>query len=100
MNHETEEDSFVMEKYEKRLGQLGYKANHKIGFGNATSDISRIVKKEEVDFLVIGVDDGKGIEDVILGTTLHTARHKIKVPVLIVNSCRGHYLKLLFYKGS
>ncbi|WP_194552733.1 universal stress protein [Zobellia nedashkovskayae] len=75
-----------LEKYEKRLEQLGYEANHKIGFGNAPHEIARVVKDEEIDFLVMGVHGHKGIEDVIFGTTLDAVRHKTKVPILIVNS--------------
>ncbi|WP_419211098.1 Nramp family divalent metal transporter [Maribacter sp. X9] len=86
MDHETKRDIEGLEKYEQRLEQLGYTANHKIGFGNAPLEIAKIVIAEEIDFLVMGAHGHKGIKDVIFGTTLDVVRHKINIPILIINS--------------
>nr|MBC7612896.1 universal stress protein [Pseudopedobacter sp.] len=47
--------------------------------------ISKIVKEENLDFLVMGAHGHKGFKDLLLGTTVDAVRHKIKIPVLIVN---------------
>lgn len=84
MDHETKEDIAGLESYEKRLEELGYKSNHKVGFGNAALEIAKIVNSEGIDLLVMGAHGHKGLKDVIFGTTLDSVRHRIKVPVLIV----------------
>ena len=71
--------------YEKNLEALGYTVNHKIGFGDAALEIAKIVETEAIDFLVMGAHGHKGIKDVIFGTTLDAVRHKIKIPILVVN---------------
>lgn len=85
MDHETKSDMENLERYEKRLEELGYTANHKIGFGDASFEIAKIVETEAIDFLVMGAHGHKGIKDLILGTTLDSVRHKIKIPILVVN---------------
>jgi len=85
MDHETKADMQGLESYEKRLTELGYTANHKIGFGDPALEIVKIVEAEAIEFLVMGAHGHKGIKDLIFGTTLDSVRHKIKVPILIVN---------------
>lgn len=85
MDHETKYDIESLEKYEKRLEQLGYAANRKIGFGNAPLEIAKIVIEQKIDLLVMGAHGHKGIQDVIFGTTLDVVRHKINIPILVVN---------------
>lgn len=85
MDHETKQDIAGLENYEKRLEELGYEANHKIGFGNAALEIVNIVASENIDFLVMGAHGHKGLKDLIFGTTLDSVRHKINVPILVIN---------------
>jgi len=85
MDHETKEDMASLKNYEKRLDELGYTAKHAIGFGNAPLEIAKIVASEDIDFMVMGVHGHKGVKDLIFGTTLDSVRHKINVPMLIVN---------------
>ncbi len=85
MDHETQQDVSGLQWYERRLAALGYTANHKIGFGDAALEIAKIVDAENIDFMVMGAHGHKGVKDVIFGTTLDAVRHKINVPILIVN---------------
>lgn len=85
MDYETQQDVAGLQQYERRLAAMGYAANHKIGFGDAALEIAKIVETENIDFMVMGAHGHKGVKDVIFGTTLDAVRHKIKVPILIVN---------------
>jgi len=38
-----------------------------------------------VDMLVMGAHGHKGIKDYIFGETIESVRHKLSIPVLIVN---------------
>lgn len=85
LDNETKLDEQNLIKYQKDLEKLGYRIDYQIGFGNPATAISNIVKDQKLDFLVMGAHGHKGFKDLLFGTTVDTVRHKIKIPVLIVN---------------
>jgi manganese transport protein len=85
MDNETLLDEENLIKYQENLQSLGYQVNYKIGFGNPATAISKIVNQESIDFLVMGAHGHKGFKDLLFGTTVDAVRHKVKIPVLIVN---------------
>ncbi|MFA5329498.1 MAG: Nramp family divalent metal transporter [Prolixibacteraceae bacterium] len=85
MDYETQLDHDSLVKYQEALTELGYKSNLKIGFGNAASEIIRIIAKQDIDLLVMGAHGHKGFKDLVFGTTVDTVRHKVKIPLLIIN---------------
>jgi manganese transport protein len=84
MDHETESDVNNLEQYVIALKKLGYDAEGRIGFGTAATAIADIVKKEKIDFIVMGSHGHKVLKDLIFGTTVNKVRHKVNVPVLVV----------------
>jgi manganese transport protein len=56
-----------------------------LGFKNRTAAIVKIVADNKVDMLVMGAHGHKGIKDYIFGETIESVRHKLSIPVLIVN---------------
>ncbi|SDE49225.1 manganese transport protein [Pricia antarctica] len=84
-DYETQLDVAGLQQYERRLAVLGYTTDHKIGFGDAALEIAKIVETEGIDFMVMGAHGHKGVKDLIFGTTLDAVRHRINVPILIVN---------------
>ena len=85
MDQETLLDEKNLMKYQFDLNELGYKANFQIGFGNTAIAIAKIVTEQNIDLLVMGAHGHKGFKDVLFGTTVDAVRHKIKIPVLIIN---------------
>ncbi|MBU1371268.1 MAG: Nramp family divalent metal transporter [Bacteroidetes bacterium] len=85
LDKETKLDEENLIKYQFDLQNLGYKIAYRIGYGDPAIAISKIVKEENLDFLVMGAHGHKGFKDLLLGTTVDAVRHKIKIPVLIVN---------------
>jgi manganese transport protein len=81
---ETKSDINNLKKYQENLAKLGYRAKVSVGYGTASQAISDIVKKEQLDLLVMGAHGHKGISDLIFGTTLDTVRHHVKIPILII----------------
>lgn len=81
---ETMSDKQNLEKYQEELRIKGYIVETKLGFGNPKKSIPEIVNNCHCDLLVMGAHGHKGLKDIILGTTLDTVRHNVKVPVLIV----------------
>jgi manganese transport protein len=84
MDHETQSDVDNLNAYVSTLTDLGYEARARIGFGNAASEIARIVNEENIDFIVMGSHGHKALKDLIFGTTVNSVRHKVNVPVLVV----------------
>jgi manganese transport protein len=82
---ETESDKKNLEKYKQRLEQMNYKANTRIGFGTPAREMSKIIIEDNIDLLVMGAHGHRGFKDLILGSTVDALRHKIKIPVLVVN---------------
>jgi manganese transport protein len=85
MDYETQLDSDSLSKYQHNLKELGYDADFKIGFGNAASEITRLVTGQDIDLLVMGGHGHKGIKDLVFGTTVDAVRHRVKIPLLIIN---------------
>lgn len=81
---ETKMDIENLEKYVSVMKESGFNAEQKVGFGNPAKEISKIVKSEQVDLVVLGAHGHKGIKDLVFGTTVDKLRHRINVPVLIV----------------
>lgn len=85
MDQETLLDEKNLMKYQSDLQSLGYVANYQIGFGNTAIAIAKVVAEQKIDFLVMGAHGHKGFKDLLFGTTVDAVRHKIKIPVLIIN---------------
>lgn len=85
MDYETHLDSDSLEKYQTKLKELGYNATIKIGFGNAANEITKVISSNDIDLLVMGAHGHKGFKDLIFGTTVDLVRHRIKIPLLVVN---------------
>ncbi len=85
LDQETILDEENLKKYTTDLIALGFKADYKIGYGSTANAIAKIVNDSEIDFLVMGAHGHKGIKDLAFGTTVESVRHKIRVPVLIIN---------------
>lgn len=83
-DHESTSDQANLEKYVSMLLEKNYSAKATLGYGNPKISIPEIVNQEDIDLLVMGAHGHKAIKDLILGTTIETVRHKIKIPVLIV----------------
>ena len=84
-DYETQEDQKRLQHYSDNLKMEGYRAIIQLGFGRRSGEISRIVNEHEADMLVMGAHGHKGVEDFIHGETVNSVRHKVKIPVLIVN---------------
>ena len=81
---ETKADADNLQNYVDQLTAMGFRAKLHLGYGNVPAGISKIVEDNKIDFLIIGAHGHRGIKDLVLGTTVDALRHRIKVPLLIV----------------
>jgi manganese transport protein len=85
-DHESSEDTVMLESYVQQLKHKGYRAEMKIGYGNPKRRIPEMVKDFKADLLVMGAHGHKFFKDLIFGTTVDTVRHRVDVPVFIVRA--------------
>jgi manganese transport protein len=84
-DYETRDDQVKLDQYVAQLESRGMKAISRLGFRNRNTEIPRIIKETGADLLVIGAHGHRGVSDWIHGETIDAVRHKLKIPVLIVN---------------
>jgi manganese transport protein len=84
MDQETQSDWDNLNKYVEAMHKIGYRASPQIGYGSPASSIAKIVKDENIDFIVMGSHGHKVIKDLIFGTTVNKVRHRVNIPVLVV----------------
>ena len=85
-DYETLKDAEVLDKYAERIGALGYKVLTEIGYGSPKNAIPEIAVKFNPDVLVLGSHGHKFLKDVLLGTTINSVRHQLKIPIFVVRS--------------
>jgi len=83
---ETRKDQARLDTYAHALQLKGYKATTYLGYENRVKEIVGIVAAYEAKLLVMGGHRHQGWKDYIFGETIESVRHKVKIPVLIVNS--------------
>jgi manganese transport protein len=83
-DEESRKDRERLAQYAETLGQNGYKVNFVLGYKNRVKEIVRIVNLTDAQLLVMGAHHHYGWKDYFFGETIESVRHKVKIPVLIV----------------
>ena len=83
-DYETLSDTANLEAYAVQLANMGYEASFRVGYGGVVKAIVELVNASEADLLVMGAHGHRGLKDLILGATVDSVRHQVRVPVLIV----------------
>lgn len=81
---ETQKDQEQLDTYIRLLAQRGVKATGQLGYRHRAKEIARIVKAENADLLVLGGHGHSGLKDWLYGETVNYVRHKVHIPVLVV----------------
>ncbi len=84
-DYESRNDSQRIELYAGQLRARGYRVQTQLGYKHRIREIVRIVKEAEADMLVMGAHRHSGLKDWLYGATVDEVRHKLTIPVLIVN---------------
>jgi manganese transport protein len=83
-DHESNKDSMALHEYATQLRDGGYQVETQVGYGNPRRTIPKMVKAYEADLLVMGGHGHQFFKDLIFGATVDTVRHRVRIPVLIV----------------
>lgn len=82
---ETQKDRERLLYYARELKEKGFNAEARIGSGNRSKEIVRLVLENRCDMLVIGAHGHTGLKDLFYGETVNTVRHELTIPVLVVH---------------
>jgi manganese transport protein len=83
-DEESRKDKERLAQYAATLSEKGYQVNFVLGYKNRVKEIVRIVNMTEAQLLVMGAHHHYGWKDYFFGETIESVRHKVKIPVLIV----------------
>lgn len=83
-DYETQQDLNRLNSFVDQLKGKGYEAKGILGYRNRAREISRIVREEKADMLVVGAHGHTAFKDFVFGETINSVRHELKIPVLIV----------------
>lgn len=86
VDNETIHDQKFLDDYVAQLAGKGYKAEARLGFGNAVDSIAKIINESDAELLVIGAHGHKGVKDLLYGETINNVRHRIHIPVFVVQA--------------
>jgi manganese transport protein len=81
---EREQDIKDLKLYVDQIKLKGYHCDMALGFGSPKIAIPHLVSKNNCDMLVMGQHGHKTIKDILLGTTIESVRHSIKVPLVLI----------------
>ena len=84
-DEESRKDQERLDVYTTALREKGYQATSILGYKNRVKEIVRIVGALDAQLLVMGAHKHQGWKDYIFGETIESVRHKVDIPVLIVN---------------
>ena len=81
---EREEDFQKLKQYQEQLQAQGINTEIQLGFGSPKQAIPALILKNNCDTVVMGTHGHKTIKDILLGTTIESVRHAIKIPLVLV----------------
>ncbi|HEY2728227.1 MAG TPA: universal stress protein, partial [Parafilimonas sp.] len=84
-DEETRKDNERLQRLSMQLKKLGYNIETQLGYQHRVNEIVRIVKEFNADILIMGAHHHTGIKDIVYGETVNQVRHKLPMPVLIIN---------------
>ncbi len=84
-DEETRKDQMRLDIYAQALEKKGYKAVACLGYHHRVKEIVRLVDASNAQLLVMGAHQHQGWRDYVFGETIESVRHKVDIPVLIVN---------------
>jgi len=84
-DEESRTDKERLNALAMQLRQLGYTVEIQLGYRHRVSEIVRMVKAFNADIIIMGAHRHAGLKDIVYGETVNQVRHKLDLPVLIVN---------------
>ena len=78
----------LLDQYQAEVQSAEIDTSVFLGFGNPKTIIPEKVNEFNADLLLMGAHGHAGLKDIIFGTTVDKVRHKVNIPVLLVQGTR------------
>jgi manganese transport protein len=86
LDYETLSDQEKLDEYVRLLKEKGVEAASYLGYRSRSKELARLITESRADLLVIGAHGHKGLKDWFYGETINSLRHRINIPILIVQA--------------
>jgi len=81
---ETREDQAMLDSIAEEFRAGGVEAEARLGYGNPTRELARLVNESGADLVVTGSHGHRLLQDILYGATASGLRHLVRCPVLTV----------------
>ena len=88
LDAESRADALALARIATEFTRKGVRARVRLGNGQATREIARIVAEESADLVITGSHGHSGLADMVYGNTVSGVRHLVRCPVLTVPRVR------------
>jgi manganese transport protein len=83
-DEEARHDREVLDGIISQLRDAGTSAEGALGFGRVPEQLVSLSREHGVDLLVMGAHGHRGVQDILFGSSISEVRHKLDIPVLVV----------------
>jgi len=87
-DQESRADRQRMAELVRHLQSEGLRAEGMLGYGEPASELVRIARERQLDFLVLGTHGHRFFADLALGQTVSPVLHRLQIPILVVPTTR------------
>jgi manganese transport protein len=87
-DREAHEDRDYLQRLAEWLRARGHTVETCLGYGDPAAELARLVDENKLDLFVTGSHGHRMIADFAKGTTVDSVRHRVEVPVLVVQGPR------------
>jgi manganese transport protein len=81
---EAREDKEHIESVAEQIRRTGVEVTTALGYGRAPDQIIKLSREAGIDLLVMGGHGHRGLKDLFFGTSVSKVRHRLAIPVLVV----------------
>ncbi len=85
-SEEMQSDRKYLEKTAARLRDAGLTVTACLALGDPPTEILKAAKTDRCDLIAMTSHGHRLIGDILYGSTIHTVRHKTRIPVLVVRA--------------
>ena len=83
-DEEARQDLERLEQIANLLRESSLKVHPILGFGRVPEQLVKLSKEHNVDILVMGGHRHRGLKDIFFGASISEVRHRLSIPVLVV----------------
>jgi universal stress protein A len=86
VSREITEDRAYLAEVKAELESQGIPVEAELAYGEPAAEIIKWVEQRDCDLVAMSTHGHRFLGDLLLGTTVHTVRHRVEVPVLLLKA--------------